>query len=248
MHGKAALITGAASGIGKGLALELAAAGVALTRELTYKDLQGCSHQWTAVQQQTLHLFVWSTCASLGLSWLWGSPSMRLLCRTAVPPGSPSKYSLAPHPTLPTPTPFAVADIDSAAAERVASEVQRLGGRAIAVPCDVSDPAQHVEAFRRHARAWGRLDYALLNAGACGRMHVACVRMQGRAVGGSCAASPRRRTQPGYRPCPRARLAANRGTSCARGLHLQASGRAETCCGAAAPLPGRRRWMSTCGR
>lgn len=35
MHGKAALITGAASGIGRGLALELAAAGVALTREQT---------------------------------------------------------------------------------------------------------------------------------------------------------------------------------------------------------------------
>lgn len=88
-HGKAALITGAASGIGRGLALELAVAGVALT----------------------------------------------------------------------------VADIDGAAAEQVASEVRNRGGRAIAVPCDVSDPEQHLEAFRRHARAWGQLDYALLNAG-----------------------------------------------------------------------------------
>ncbi|KAL4437515.1 hypothetical protein ABPG77_003496 [Micractinium sp. CCAP 211/92] len=89
MHGKAALITGAASGIGRGLALELAAAGVALT----------------------------------------------------------------------------LADTDSAAAEQVASEVRGRGGQAIVVPCDVSDPAQHLAAFRQHARAWGRLDYALLNAG-----------------------------------------------------------------------------------
>ncbi|KAL4452074.1 hypothetical protein ABPG75_007736 [Micractinium tetrahymenae] len=89
MHGKAALITGAANGIGRALALQLASAGAAVT----------------------------------------------------------------------------VADIDGAAAEKVAAEISSRGGRAIALPCDVSNSAQHLEAFRRHAQAWGRLDYALLNAG-----------------------------------------------------------------------------------
>jgi NAD(P)-dependent dehydrogenase (short-subunit alcohol dehydrogenase family) len=34
-----------------------------------------------------------------------------------------------------------------------------------AVACDVSDPAQHLAAFQAHMAAYGRLDYALLNAG-----------------------------------------------------------------------------------
>jgi NAD(P)-dependent dehydrogenase (short-subunit alcohol dehydrogenase family) len=47
----------------------------------------------------------------------------------------------------------------------VASEITRRGGRAQGVACDVADPGVHLEAFRRHAAAFGRLDYALLNAG-----------------------------------------------------------------------------------
>lgn len=47
----------------------------------------------------------------------------------------------------------------------MAAEITQQGGRAIALPCDVADPAQHLAAFQRHAEAWGRLDYALLNAG-----------------------------------------------------------------------------------
>lgn len=89
MKGKAALVTGAGSGIGRDLALQLAELGAAVT----------------------------------------------------------------------------VADIDESAAQRVAREIEQRGGQALAVVCDVSDPAQHAAAFWRHAEAWGRLDYALLNAG-----------------------------------------------------------------------------------
>jgi NAD(P)-dependent dehydrogenase (short-subunit alcohol dehydrogenase family) len=58
-----------------------------------------------------------------------------------------------------------VADIDGSAAEQVADAIRGAGGRAVAVPCDVADPVQQLAAFQRHMRQWGRLDYALLNAG-----------------------------------------------------------------------------------
>lgn len=89
MEGRAALITGAASGIGRDLALQLAARGVRLT----------------------------------------------------------------------------LADVDAAAAEAVAKQIAAAGGAAASVRCDVADPVQHLAAFQQHMRRWGRLDYALLNAG-----------------------------------------------------------------------------------
>ncbi|PSC71056.1 zinc-binding alcohol dehydrogenase domain-containing 2 [Micractinium conductrix] len=58
-----------------------------------------------------------------------------------------------------------VADIDGAAAAKVAGQIRQRGGRAISVQCDVSDSRQHLAAFQAHQAAWGRLDYALLNAG-----------------------------------------------------------------------------------
>lgn len=103
MHGRAALITGAGSGIGADLALALARRGVKLT----------------------------------------------------------------------------LADIDGGAAERVAASVRAAGGQAIATACDVADPRQHLAAFQAHMARWGRLDYALLNAGAA--------RRRARALGGACA-------------------------------------------------------------
>ena len=60
-----------------------------------------------------------------------------------------------------------VADIDGAAAAKVAGQIRQRGGRAISVQCDVSDSRQHLAAFQAHQAAWGRLDYALLNAGGC---------------------------------------------------------------------------------
>ena len=58
-----------------------------------------------------------------------------------------------------------VADIDGSAAEQVADAIRGAGGRAAAAQCDVADPQQQLAAFQRHMRQWGRLDYALLNAG-----------------------------------------------------------------------------------
>lgn len=58
-----------------------------------------------------------------------------------------------------------LADVDLAAVERLAAELRASGSQALAVRCDVSDPAQHMAAFRAHMECWGRLDYALLNAG-----------------------------------------------------------------------------------
>lgn len=58
-----------------------------------------------------------------------------------------------------------LADVDVAGAEAVAARIRAAGGQAIVARCDVADPAQHVAAFREHMARFGRLDYALLNAG-----------------------------------------------------------------------------------
>lgn len=58
-----------------------------------------------------------------------------------------------------------LADVDVAGAEAVAARIRAAGGQAIVARCDVADPAQHVAAFREHMGRFGRLDYALLNAG-----------------------------------------------------------------------------------
>lgn len=58
-----------------------------------------------------------------------------------------------------------MADIDSEGALRVAEEIERAGGAAVAVHCDVADSAQHELAFQIHMHRWGRLDIAVLNAG-----------------------------------------------------------------------------------
>lgn len=96
-HGKAALITGAASGIGRGLALELAVAGVALTGELTLKGrtafCKPLSIQCLDAAFKGLHICAWccmhlirSDASLLTPSW-WprGVPSCTL-CVPALPP------------------------------------------------------------------------------------------------------------------------------------------------------------------
>ena len=59
-----------------------------------------------------------------------------------------------------------VADIDGAAAERIAAEIAAAGGQARAAACDVTDEAM-VAATMAAARDWaGRLDCVVANAGA----------------------------------------------------------------------------------
>jgi hypothetical protein len=57
------------------------------------------------------------------------------------------------------------ADIDAAGAQALAREMQAAGGEALAVHCDVANAEQQAGAFSAHLRRFGRLDYALLNAG-----------------------------------------------------------------------------------
>jgi meso-butanediol dehydrogenase / (S,S)-butanediol dehydrogenase / diacetyl reductase len=58
-----------------------------------------------------------------------------------------------------------VADIDLAAAERVANAVRKSGGEAIAVKIDVTDRASVKAAIQAAVRAYGRLDVMFNNAG-----------------------------------------------------------------------------------
>lgn len=64
----------------------------------------------------------------------------------------------------------AVADIDLAAAERVAAEVEADGGRAIAVRADVAVEADVQGMVERAVAELGRLDFAFNNAGILGPM------------------------------------------------------------------------------
>lgn len=49
--------------------------------------------------------------------------------------------------------------------DQVASEIQARGGRALAIPTDVSDPAQIKSLARAVLEAWGRIDIWVNNAG-----------------------------------------------------------------------------------
>lgn len=51
------------------------------------------------------------------------------------------------------------------AAVSQASQITQQGGEALAVQCDVTDSLAQAQAFAQHMHRWGRLDYALLNAG-----------------------------------------------------------------------------------
>lgn len=64
----------------------------------------------------------------------------------------------------------AVVDIDLAAAERVAAEVEAGGGRAIAVRADVAVEADVQGMVERTVAELGRLDFAFNNAGILGPM------------------------------------------------------------------------------
>lgn len=61
--------------------------------------------------------------------------------------------------------PVQIADINPESAAQVAAEIEALGGQAASVACDVADSSQQLAAFRLHMQRFGRLDYALLNAG-----------------------------------------------------------------------------------
>lgn len=63
-----------------------------------------------------------------------------------------------------------VTDIDLAAAERVAGEIQSAGGSAEPFPLDVREPAQAAAAVEEAVRRFGRLDAAVNNAGRTSRM------------------------------------------------------------------------------
>jgi NAD(P)-dependent dehydrogenase (short-subunit alcohol dehydrogenase family) len=58
-----------------------------------------------------------------------------------------------------------VVDVNGEAASKVATEITQAGGEAVAVQCDVTSDAEQERAFDRHMQRYGRLDYALLNAG-----------------------------------------------------------------------------------
>jgi 3-oxoacyl-[acyl-carrier protein] reductase len=62
---------------------------------------------------------------------------------------------------------LSVVDIDLAAARAVADEVSSLGGQALALQCDVSDPRQTSRAVQAAAKAFGGLHILVNNAGIC---------------------------------------------------------------------------------
>ena len=58
-------------------------------------------------------------------------------------------------------------DIDGAAADAVAGEIERLDRKSIALGCDVTDSAAVTQTFAKVVDALGRLDIAFNNAGIC---------------------------------------------------------------------------------
>jgi 3-oxoacyl-[acyl-carrier protein] reductase len=63
----------------------------------------------------------------------------------------------------------AMADVDRAAGEQAAAEMQAKGAEAEFVPCDVADEAQVAAAVAACTGRWGRLDFLFNNAGIVGR-------------------------------------------------------------------------------
>ena len=58
----------------------------------------------------------------------------------------------------------AVLDIDAGAAQAVADDIRAQGGRALALPADITDPEQVQAAVQRVLDAWGRLDILVNSA------------------------------------------------------------------------------------
>ncbi|HEY1379046.1 MAG TPA: SDR family NAD(P)-dependent oxidoreductase, partial [Gemmataceae bacterium] len=59
----------------------------------------------------------------------------------------------------------AVAELDPETARRTAAEITAAGGDALAVPADITEPAQVEELVRAVLDRWGRLDVLVNNAG-----------------------------------------------------------------------------------
>lgn len=49
--------------------------------------------------------------------------------------------------------------------KRLEDQARQHSARLLTVTCDVSDDAAQRRAFSKHTTKWGRLDFALLNAG-----------------------------------------------------------------------------------
>ena len=88
----------------------------------------------------------------------------------------------------------ALGDVQLEAAEKVAQEIGRRGGKAVAIGLDVGDPAQ-VQAFvDRVVAEFGRLDVMFANAGIAHSAPFIWV------MGGDYAGTASERTQPIQRP------------------------------------------------
>jgi NAD(P)-dependent dehydrogenase (short-subunit alcohol dehydrogenase family) len=61
-----------------------------------------------------------------------------------------------------------LADVNEAAVEIATSELRRVGHKALAVKCDVSDESQAAAIVERAVAEFGRLDMAFNNAGIAG--------------------------------------------------------------------------------
>lgn len=56
-------------------------------------------------------------------------------------------------------------DVSAGELKRLEDQARQHSARLLTVTCDVSDDAAQRRAFSKHVGKWGRLDFALLNAG-----------------------------------------------------------------------------------